>query len=394
MNLKKHIIFGSAKNLPIKRNWLKVSASAENCTVEISIDGTIGSDYCDCYGECTCDNASNTVDSIAKQCKGLQKGNTVCVDINSLGGDLIVGVGIHDTLAKCPATVTTDIIAPCASAATIVAMAGSVRKMSSNALFLIHRSSTGSYGNLNELNVALEDLKKFDALQANIYSKATGKTVEEIFVLMDANNGNGKWLNASEALDFGFITEVYEPSSVNATFDTKVFAQYGLPTAPENKIKSQKSDTMKKEQIVAAVIAGIKGLLPGKDTDTAIDAKITTAAETAAIALKTTFDASLVDATAVVKSEIEAANKVIVDAKDAEIVALKADKQTAIEATAAVQVELDKANGKETPAAGKSDPEAHAGKSKLTGLDKKYAASAAALRGDSFTADEDEEDEA
>ena len=79
----------------------------------------------------------------------------ITVKINSLGGDVNHALAIHDLLAEHPALVTTQINGLCASAATIVAMAGKERRMSKNALFLIHQCSA-YVGRANQEQLAQE----------------------------------------------------------------------------------------------------------------------------------------------------------------------------------------------------------------------------------------------
>lgn len=396
MNFKKRIILASTKLPALGFTPIGIKAMADGKTVELNIDCEIGSfDYT--WGSdgpvITCDATKEAIKAELKAIASV-KGDIIIVNINSPGGDINHGLSIHDLLAQNPAKKIARINGMTASAATIVAMACDEIQMSENSLFLPHKSSTWASGNANDLAASLDDLNKVDAVMAKIYSKKTGKTVEQVMAQMNVNNGYGEWMTADEAESFGFITSKFEPKQIAAFFDADKIKALRLPAIPTDKIKSQKTNTMEEKSIVAAVIAGIKALLPGKDADKTIDAQITTAAETAANDLKKTFDASIVTATAAVKTGIEAANKLVVDAKDAEIVALKADKQTAIEATAAVQAALDIANGKETGAADKKDPNLKPdGKKKLSGMDKVYAASAAALRGETHQADEDEEDE-
>lgn len=394
MNFKQHTIQASAKHIG-KYTPMLIVASADGKTTEINIEGLIG-ESCFYYLEDMPETLA-TKEAIKAELKAIAsvKGDTIIVNINSPGGDINHGLSIHDLLAQNPAKKIARINGMTASAATIIAMACDEVQMSENSLFLPHKSSTWASGNANDLAASLDDLNKVDATMAKIYSKKTGKTVEQVMAQMNVNNGYGEWMTADEAESFGFITSKFEPKQIAAFYDADKIKALRLPAIPTDKIKSQKSDTMTKEQIIAAITAGIKALLPGKDADKTIDAQITTAAETAAVNLKTTFDASLTEVTTAVKTEIEAANKLVVDAKDAEIVALKADKLKAEQATATVQAALNIANGVETKPVAQGDPNLNAdGKKKLTGMDKAYAASAAALRGEAYQADEDEEDEA
>ena len=158
----------------------------------------------------------------------------ITVKINSLGGDVNHALAIHDLLAEHPALVTTQINGLCASAATIVAMAGKERRMSKNALFLIHQCSAYvGRANQEQLAQELETQKTVNGRMLDIYTVACNGKEAEISDLLKANNGLGKWLTATEAKDFGFVTDIYNESRKTACFTQSAFSDNGLPALPE-----------------------------------------------------------------------------------------------------------------------------------------------------------------
>lgn len=158
----------------------------------------------------------------------------ITVKINSLGGDVNHALAIHDLLAEHPALVTTQINGLCASAATIVAMAGKERRMSKNALFLIHQCSAYvGRANQEQLTQELETQKTVNGRMLDIYTAACNGKEAEISELLKANNGLGKWLTATEARDFGFVTDIYNESRKTACFTQSAFSDNGLPALPE-----------------------------------------------------------------------------------------------------------------------------------------------------------------
>lgn len=158
----------------------------------------------------------------------------ITVKINSLGGDVNHALAIHDLLAEHPALVTTQINGLCASAATIVAMAGKERRMSKNALFLIHQCSAYvGRANQEQLAQELETQKTVNGRMLDIYTAACNGKEAEISELLKANNGLGKWLTATEARDFGFVTDIYNESRKTACFTQSAFSDNGLPALPE-----------------------------------------------------------------------------------------------------------------------------------------------------------------
>lgn len=158
----------------------------------------------------------------------------ITVKINSLGGDVNHALAIHDLLAEHPALVTTQINGLCASAATIVAMAGKERRMSKNALFLIHQCSAYvGRANQEQLAQELETQKTVNGRMLDIYTAACNGKEAEISELLKANNGLGRWLTATEARDFGFVTDIYNESRKTACFTQSAFSDNGLPALPE-----------------------------------------------------------------------------------------------------------------------------------------------------------------
>ena len=158
----------------------------------------------------------------------------ITVRINSLGGDVNHALAIHDMLAEHPAAVTTQINGLCASAATIIAMAGTERKMSRNALFLIHQCSA-YIGRANEERLAqeLETQKTVNGRMLDIYHTTCKGKEAEISDLLKANNGQGRWLTATEAKDLGFVTDIYNETRKSARYSQSAFADNGLPALPE-----------------------------------------------------------------------------------------------------------------------------------------------------------------
>ncbi|MBK9391956.1 MAG: Clp protease ClpP [Bacteroidetes bacterium] len=196
----------------------------------IDIDGYIGENWWKDSKD------QNTKERLRKELKDIANisAEVIHVNINSLGGDVNHGLSIHDLLAEHPAKVITKINGMTASAATIIALAGDERRMSDNALGLIHLSSMGMWGNTNDFKVAISDMEKINERIANMYAKVGNKDAKYFEDLMNENNGRGKWIDAAEMLDIGLITEKFEPKKMAASYD---FEGLGLPEPPEDLLK-------------------------------------------------------------------------------------------------------------------------------------------------------------
>ena len=134
----------------------------------------------------------------------------ITLRINSDGGETFEGIAIYNYLKDKNVTVIID--GMCASAASIVAMAGSRVIMRTGTMFMIHNPITFAYGDSEELKSASEMLKKVEELCVDIYERKTGLDREELADMMNAQT----WMTPNEALSLGFIDEVEESPEVPA----------------------------------------------------------------------------------------------------------------------------------------------------------------------------------
>lgn len=215
------------KEMKRQSNIRFLNESAEEATIDIY--GEIGYEGWDrSEDENTARQLSEELDRI----KAI-KAKRITVRINSLGGDVNHALAIHDLLAEHPASITTQINGLCASAATIVAMAGSERKMSKNALFLIHQCSAWiGRANQETLSQELETQKTVNHRLLSIYNEKCPDREREIEELLKANNGRGKWLTAAEAQELGFVTDVYNETRKTACVSANAISENGLPELP------------------------------------------------------------------------------------------------------------------------------------------------------------------
>lgn len=205
-----------------------VNQSPEKAVIEI--DGTIGGwdwdDWC----------RVNTGKLIRKELKKIDQAKNIEVHITSLGGDVDEAFQIHDALKDHPAEVTTIVNGFCASAATIIALAGDKRKISKNSVYLIHKCSSYASGNEHDLEMELESQKTVNGIIYNMYKNVCVKSEEELEALFNYNNGNGKWLKAEEVVAFGFCDEIYnQESSIKvATADQSLISMLNYPALPNH----------------------------------------------------------------------------------------------------------------------------------------------------------------
>jgi ATP-dependent protease ClpP protease subunit len=137
------------------------------------------------------------------------------VEINSPGGSFFDGLAIYNMLLSHTATKNVFIQGIAASAASTIAMVGDTISMPENAYIMIHNAMSYARGNSKALRKTADQLDQFDKTIANMYSKKTKKSEEELLTLMDAET----WMDGKTALEMGFITEVTETSKIAACFE-------------------------------------------------------------------------------------------------------------------------------------------------------------------------------
>lgn len=125
------------------------------------------------------------------------------ITVNSYGGLVDAGNEIYTSLKSYPGNVTVNVIMA-GSAASIIAMAGDVIKISPVGQLMIHNVSMGAGGDFHDMDKASEILQKMNDSLANAYVLKTGKTKEEILELMDKET----WLTADEAKENGFVDDI------------------------------------------------------------------------------------------------------------------------------------------------------------------------------------------
>ena len=128
----------------------------------------------------------------------------VTVWINSPGGDVFAAAQIYNMLMDYPHDVTVKIDALAASAASVIAMAGTKVCMSPVAMMMVHNPATIAIGDTEEMQKAIDMLNEVKESIMNAYEIKSGLSRHKISQLMDAET----WMNAKEAVKLGFADEI------------------------------------------------------------------------------------------------------------------------------------------------------------------------------------------
>lgn len=173
----------------------------------------------------------------------LSRGNgPITVWINSPGGDCIAASQIYSMLMDYKGTVTVKIDGIAASAASVIAMAGTKILMSPTALIMIHNPSTTAMGDHKDMAKAIQVLEEVKESIINAYEIKTNQSRTVLSHMMDAET----WMNANKAIEMGFADGILEdekkaPSTSAYAFSTREFA-----TNLMNKITSKERPEPKK----------------------------------------------------------------------------------------------------------------------------------------------------
>ena len=142
-------------------------------------------------------------------------GKALTVRINSYGGEVAEGLAIYNLLKSYAGEVTTICDGFACSAASVVFMAGAKRIMPCSSLLMIHNAWTWASGDADDLRKAAEDLEKITQPSVEIYTSVSNLDADEIKAMMDAET----WIDADEALDYGFATEIIEEAAMQSLED-------------------------------------------------------------------------------------------------------------------------------------------------------------------------------
>ena len=128
----------------------------------------------------------------------------VTIWINSPGGDCVAAAQIYNMLMDYPGDVTVKVDGIAASAASVIAMAGTRVLMSPVSTMMIHNPLTVAMGDTEEMRRAIQMLDEVKESIINAYEIKTGLSRTRLSHLMDAET----WMNANKALELGFCDEI------------------------------------------------------------------------------------------------------------------------------------------------------------------------------------------
>lgn len=156
----------------------------------------------------------------------------VVIWLNSPGGDCIAASQIYSMLMDYKGNVTVKIDGIAASAASVIAMAGTEVLMAPTALMMIHNPATMAFGDHAEMQKAIEMLSEVKESIINAYEIKTGLSRSKLSHLMDDET----WMNAKKAMELGFADGMLEDEKKSPSPEAYAFSSRTVERSLMNKL--------------------------------------------------------------------------------------------------------------------------------------------------------------
>ena len=163
----------------------------------------------------------------------------VTIWLNSPGGCCVAASQIYAMLMDYPGNVTIKIDGIAASAASVIAMAGTTVLMAPTALMMVHNPLTIAIGDSEEMRKAIGMLDEVKEAILNAYEIKTGLSRVKLSHLMDAET----WLSAHKAIELKFADGMLQdekrqsPTSGDSGVETYAFSRRAVTNSLLDKVK-------------------------------------------------------------------------------------------------------------------------------------------------------------
>lgn len=156
----------------------------------------------------------------------------ITVWINSPGGDCVAAAQIYNMLMNYKGNVTIKIDGIAASAASVIAMAGTKVIMSPVSMMMIHNPATAAFGDSADMQKAIAMLDEVKESIINAYEIKTGLSRAKLSLLMDANS----------AVEMGFADEIMQRNvsdSIEVPKVSMVFSRAAITNSLMDKLSAK-----------------------------------------------------------------------------------------------------------------------------------------------------------
>ncbi len=253
-----------------------------------------------------------SADSFIKDFKSLGDIKVLDIRINSGGGSVFAAAAILSYM-KSQKNIQKNVFVDglAASAASVIAMCGDKIYTPAHAMIMIHNPSTIAWGDSVEMRKVANVLDKIRDSIANAYVEKTGKPINEIIEMMNAET----WMTGAEAVELGFADAILDSTEITAYYKNDILNVNGLnfETAKfKNKPRMQEvvksiekggstkmaKNNKRTEGLVGAITKAVNSFLGNEDEQKPENAKVLNARKTlqdAKDVLKSLEDSDLPD---------------------------------------------------------------------------------------------------
>lgn len=159
----------------------------------------------------------------------------ITVWISSPGGDCTAASQIYSMLMDYKGAVTVKIDGIAASAASVIAMAGTKVLMAPTAMMMIHNPATGAFGDHVDMQKAIEMLDEVKESIINAYEIRTGLSHTQLSHMMDEET----WMNAKKAIELGFADGLLTDEKLAVEPEAFAFSSKTVEKALINRISAK-----------------------------------------------------------------------------------------------------------------------------------------------------------
>lgn len=234
------------------RQWYRFENKADGTEAELFIYDVIGASLWE--DTISAKQFIDELQALPENVKALR------VRINSPGGDPFDATAIANALrnwaSKDGRTVETIVDGLAASAASIVAMAGSKVVMADNALMMVHDPWTLAIGNAAEMRKMADTLDSIRDSIVATYRWHADLSDDEIKELM----ADETWMDADDAITYGFATEKTEGLKAAALLDPKALAKLTIPEKFKARVEAFTKKPEPEQRPVAAPAVDVLSL--------------------------------------------------------------------------------------------------------------------------------------
>lgn len=164
----------------------------------------------------------------------------ITIWINSPGGDVFAASQIYNMLMDYKGNVAVKIDGIAASAASVIAMAGTNVQISPTGLIMIHNPMTMAFGDAGEMEKAIAMLSEVKESIINAYELKTGLSRAKLAHLMDSES----WFNAKKAVELGFADQIlFQNESKLPESEGAIFSNMAVVNSLLNKLPHKEPKT-------------------------------------------------------------------------------------------------------------------------------------------------------